>query len=142
MAQDLKGEIKRLQSNAIQKRITQRALASLHTEVENRIFVKGLDSNGRRIGRYSEAYQKTRARKNYPPSNKVILQAENAMVNDFKFGVAANGNYASGFTFQNNFDKSKWVESTYDKDIFALSQDEEKRAFELIMVQLKKFLNG
>ena len=119
--------------------LNQRVFNTIHIEVEQRIFDKGQDSDGRQIGTYSPGYKKERARKNYPSSSKVILQATNQMVNDFKFLVLKSGKeYGSGFSNMINFKKSEWVEDTYKKAIFKLTNKENKRIEEVMDKELEK----
>lgn len=138
----LRDHIKKLSSKVLKKRVHERVFQTVHVMTEKRIFKKGLDANNRQIGVYSEGYLKTRKRKNYPGGKRVILQAENQMVNDYRFGIDSKGNYVSGFANSINFLKSFWVEGTYDTSIFELTQDEEKQMEILLDKELKKYLNG
>jgi len=107
----------------------------------DRIFVQGKDADNTEIGTYSPGYLKTRIRKNYPSSNKVILQAERQMVNDWS---VINTEEALGLGFKNQFnaDKSGWVEETYDKPIFKHTQDELDTLQKLLDKEVKRILNG
>lgn len=136
--------IRRLKVANVHSKVTQRVLQSVHTDTDRRIFRDGIDANSKLIGVYSKSYQKTRRREGYPISRKVILQATSLMVNDYKFLVLQDGNYGSGFSNTKNFDKSEWVEGTYDykKDgIFGLTQSEDKSIDIRMEKELTKFLN-
>jgi len=138
---DLKNLINRLSVKSIRNKITQRVLQAVHVMTDQRIFRDGIDANGRLIGTYTTEYQKTRRRKSYPISRKVILQATSQMVNDYKLLVFPSNNYGSGFSNSKNYDKSIWVENTYNKDIFKLTQSEEKKMSDLMDKELEKLLN-
>lgn len=107
----------------------------------DRIFAQGKDADNNQIGTYSAGYLKTRIRKNYPPSTKVILQAERQMVNDWS---VINTQEALGLGFKNQFnaDKSGFVEETYGKPIFKHTKDELNILQKLLDKEIKKALNG
>ena len=65
----------------------------------DRIFTQGKDASNNDIGTYSIGYMKQRARMNYPPSNKVILQATRQMTNDWSVISAGN---VLGLGFKNS----------------------------------------
>lgn len=132
--------IKRTSAKQIRSKVTQRVLQTIHTMTEKRIFQQGIDANSQLIGVYSPEYRKERARKNYPISTKVILQATSQMVNDYKFLVLPQNKYGSGFSNMINFKKSEWVEDTYNKKIFALTNNENKEIEKLLDKQLDKIL--
>lgn len=106
-------------------KVERTAATTVHAAMAKRIFIDGKDSKNQQIGVYSTGYQKTRRRRNYPNSNKVILQATRRMVNDWVL-IVQDDVIASGFNFAENFDKSIWVEETYGKDIFSLTPQEFK----------------
>lgn len=139
----LENLIRRTKGAAINELVLKRVLLSVHNDIEKRIFVSGHDAKGSRIGVYSEAYQKTRRREGYPPSRKVILQATNQMVNDWTL-VNLGDHFGSGFNNSLNFDKSLWVEDTYDyqKDgIFGMTKKEEASISVKMEKELSKLLN-
>ena len=133
--------IKNSSAAVIRKRVTERVLQTVHVETEKRIFDQGKAAKNQRIGTYSKAYQKTRRRRGYQETRKVVLQAENDMRNDYKFLVLGDNSYGSGFTFDVNYNKSKWVEKTYKKPIFVLTDSEEKLISKLIDKEIEKLLN-
>ncbi len=140
-AQDLNNLIKKTKALNLRDKVIRRVLQTVHVMTDQRIFRDGIDANGKLIGTYSEGYQKTRRRKNYPISRKVILQATSQMVNDYKFLVLPDGNFGSGFSNTKNFDKSFWVEDTYDKPIFELTDSEDKKLEILLEKEMDKFLS-
>jgi hypothetical protein len=140
-ANDLNNLIKKTKVLNLRDKVIRRVLQTVHVMTDQRIFRDGIDANGKLIGTYSASYQKTRRRKNYPISKKVILQATSQMVNDYKFLVLADGNYGSGFSNTKNFDKSFWVEDTYDKSIFELTDSEDKKMEVLLEREMSKFLS-
>jgi len=124
----------------LRDKVLRRVLETVHVMTDQRIFRDGIDANGKLIGTYSTSYQKTRRRENYPMSRKVILQATSQMVNDYKFLVLPDGNYGSGFSNDANYDKSIWVEKTYKKPIFELTDSEDKKMEVLLEKELSKYL--
>ena len=116
------------------------AVAMLQKTSE-RIFTEGKAANDASIGRYSTGYIKTRKKKGYSNSSKVILQAERQMVNDW--GVISNGKVLGlGFKNQHNADKSGWVEETYNKAIFSHTANELALIDQLLNEGVNKILNG
>jgi hypothetical protein len=107
------------------------ALEAVHEKVKSRIFDDGLAADGSQIGQYSEGYLAQRRKKGLGGSSKVIFQFTGAMKKDFVL-LNQGGDYGSGFNNQENGDKSFWVESTYDKEVFQLTNEEEASLIELI----------
>jgi hypothetical protein len=132
--------VKRTRLKFWHDKVTQRVLATVHVMTDQRIFRDGIDTNGQLIGVYSPEYQKQRRRENYPTSRKVILQATSQMANDYKFLVLPGNNYGSGFSNNFNFNKSIWVEQTYNKSIFALTKSEEKKLEKMLDKEISKLL--
>ena len=112
---------------------------SMLAATADRIFSQGKDATESEIGTYSKGYLKTRARKNYPSSTKVILQATRQMVNDWHV-INNDKELGLGFINQTNADKSGWVESTYGKDIFKHSKKELTLLNKLLDKEIKKIL--
>lgn len=108
---------------------------TLHQQVTQRIFDQGLDARDAQIGEYSEEYIKRRVKKGLGASPKVILQFTGQMRNDFVF-IQDQERQGSGFLNQANADKSKWVEETYNKVIFDLTEKEERLLSELIEAKI------
>ena len=137
---NLENLIKRTRTKQLNDFVTQRSLQTIHTQIDQRIFRDGIDANGQLIGTYSQEYQKTRRRKHYPISRKVILQATSQMVNDFKFLVLQGNKYGSGFSNIINFKKSELVENTYGKRIFELTNSEDKKLSVILEKEMSKYL--
>lgn len=139
-ANKLKGLIKKLDILAKTDKIERRVFQTMLGVTSERIFSKGLDANNSEIGKYSKGYIKTRAKNNLGTSSKVILQFKGTMVNDFSLIVDGN-TYGLGFKNTLNADKSRWVEDTYDKEIFKHTQEEEQLVNDLFVQEVKKVLN-
>ena len=137
------------------KRMELSVASSMLTATADRIFTKGLDAKGSPIGTYSKGYMKTRIKKNYPSSTKVILQADGQMVSDWS---VINEGDDLGLGFKNNariapkegkkkksvsnLEKSEYVEATYGKPIFEHTSNELKSLNDLLNKEVKKILNG
>lgn len=115
-------------------------LLTIHQQVVKRIFEDGQDASGNQIGTYSLGYIRTRERKGLGGDDKVILEFTGQMRNDFLL-VEDRGRYGSGFNNSANFDKSKWVEETYDKEIFNLTIDEQDLLIDILNKKLYDTLN-
>ena len=122
MAGPLDKELKRLRAlkgNAIDREVALKMLGV----TTDRIFTLGKDANNSNIGTYSEGYIKTRKRKGKGSSSKVTLQFTQQMRNDFSV-VQSGKNLGLGFKNSKNADKSRFVEDTYNKEIFGHTPQE------------------
>ena len=137
---EIRKEINKL-NEILDGSMDKRVLLTLHQQVTTRIFDEGKDANESQIGEYSRPYIKTRVKKGLGGSPKVILEFTGQMRNDFLL-LEEGDDFASGFTNTANGDKSYWVEDTYNKEIFKLSNNEEQLLENLYNVELKRTLNG
>ena len=119
-----------------------KVLITVHQQVTTRAFDAGKDANNTDIGEYSDKYIKTRQKKGLGTSRKVVLEFSGQMRNDFLLKNQGSNVWTSGFSNEANFDKSEFVEETYKKEIFKLSNNEEKLIDELISNETKRILNG
>ncbi|WP_418894230.1 hypothetical protein [Limibacterium fermenti] len=71
-----------------------------------------------------------RPRYNRTSDTKVVASLTREMENDMKV-ITGEKEVFIGFTDSHNYDKSQWVERTYDKDIWSLTVDEEAKTDEL-----------
>ena len=113
------------------------AILTLHQQITRRIFDEGKDAKGSQIGTYSQGYMRARRKKGFGGSRKVVLEFTGQMRNDFSV-IEVDGNLASGFKNDFNGKKSYWVETTYGKDIFLLTESEVKLLEDLIDKELQK----
>jgi hypothetical protein len=110
---------------------------------KKRIFSEGKDAQGQKIGTYGtkpiSISKKNQARqtgktyfaggyaeyKNAIGKNPGFVNLRNTDQMMMDLGLIKNGaNFAFGFQNDLNGDKSKWMDSKYDKDIFNVSQAE------------------
>lgn len=131
--------IKQLNELITTDKVERKVFSSVHASISNRIFGGGKDERGSNIGTYSSAYIKTRIKKNWGSSRKVILQLTGQMKNDFSL-IRDGSDLASGFKNDKNGQKSRWVEETYNKEIFTASKQEEDLANELYAGELDKLI--
>lgn len=103
---------------------------------KQRIFVNGLDSNGSKIGTYSKKYGEYKSKLGRNPGY-VNLVNTGQMQSDY--GLIVNGD-TYGFGFQNteNSNKSEWVQETYKKEIFELSDSELDIYMDVYLDELNK----
>lgn len=152
-AHDLSELIKKTTALNLRDKVLRRVLQTVHVMTDKRIFKTGMDALGKLLGIYSKGYQRTRRkgilyvkkgvkkRNTYPGITKINLQATSQMANDYKFLVLPDGNYGSGFSNTKNYDKSFWVEDTYDVPIFELTDAEDKKMEVLLEKETSKFLS-
>lgn len=97
-----------------------------------RIHGQGLASNGGLIGNYSPGYLGYRERKaNRGGDPKVIVSLTRQLENDWSV-IATNKGYGIGFLNELNFNKSQWVQETYQKRIFDMTTGEKEYALKRI----------
>lgn len=126
-----------------------------------RIFERGQDSNGSKIGTYStnpiSISKKSQARqtgKTYFPGgyaqyktavgkNPGFVNLRNTDQMMMDYGIVQNGR-TFGFGFQNeeNANKSQWMQEKYDKDIFMLADNELDVLADVLVKNLDKELAG
>lgn len=96
----------------------------------------GVFTRGKKEGQPRPIYNRT-------DDTKVIGSLTRQMENDFKVVHTQSGNYGMGFTNEENFLKSQYLEKTYNKKIYNLTEQEliqsREVAKSLLQEQLKKF---
>lgn len=116
-------------------------------EMRTRIHEQGKDSSGSEIGSYSPQYMRVRTDKlppqftrgakkgqtrpkfNRTANTKVVASLTRQMENDMTAGpIKTTDGYGIGFRNPDNYDKSQFVENTYGKKIFSLTQEEKQKA--------------
>lgn len=105
-----------------------------------RIHIEGEDSSGNQIGTYSKGYLRTRAKANRKEGSKVVISLTRQLENAWTVEATPKG-YGIGFLNQHNYDKSQWVEATYKKPIFELTQKEREYAVDYISDLVKEKLS-
>lgn len=157
MANEYTAIIQKIQEATQSDRILRGALTTVLAIHKPRIFEKGLDAKGGKIGTYSKK----------PISIAANRQARNTGQTYFKTGydqyktaIGKNPGYVNlrntdqmssdyglqgsgmsyGFGFQNseNYNKSQWMESKYDKDIFDVSDQEVNVLADSLVYSLKQ----
>lgn len=119
-------------------KVERSVFSSVHAKITDRIFNEGKSESGQ-IGTYSTEYIKRRVKNNWGSSRKVILQFTGQMKNDFSL-IKDGNDWGSGFKNRKNGDKSRWVEETYDKDIFTATREEQKLAEKLYATECKRII--
>jgi len=119
--------------------------------VKVRIHQDGIATNGGQIGTYSEGYMKVRTgdfrsplisrgvnkggqrpRYNRTNDTKVVVSLTRQMENDWSIQPTDEG-YGLGYNNPDNFKKVGYVENTYNKKIFSLTEAEKKLAVEIAL---------
>ena len=108
--------------------------------LHQRIHVDGEDADGKPIGRYTNAYMKTRAKKNRTADTKVIVSLTRQLENDYAV-IATDRGWGIGFLNSHNADKAGWVEETYKRKIFELSPAELQIAVSRVQELINTELN-
>jgi hypothetical protein len=105
-------------------------------ELKKRVHVEGKDSSGNQIGTYSAPYMvlrtgaykkadKVRPKYNRTADTKVIASLTRQMENDLSVIPVGKG-YGIGYNNPLNYQKSQWVEQTYKKRIWGLTEGEKQ----------------
>jgi len=114
---------------------------NVFAEMKQRIHKSGLDSSGAPIGDYSRGYMYTRVKNNRGTSTKVIISLTRQMENDMKV-IATDKGYGIGYSNPDDFDKVAYVENTYGKKIFDLTQKEKEIVKNTATEFIKNLQNG
>lgn len=114
---------------------------NVFAEMKQRIHKSGLDSSGAPIGDYSRGYLYTRVKNNRGTSTKVIISLTRQMENDMKV-IATDKGYGIGYSNPDDFDKVAYVENTYGKKIFDLTQAEKNIVKDTATEFIKNLQNG
>jgi hypothetical protein len=145
-------------NNAIQSERTMRiAVSSVLARHKPRIFEKGLDGSGAKIGTYktnpisiSKKNQAKQTGKTYFKGGYaeyksdigknpgfVNLRNTDQMMNDYGL-VLSGGKFGLGFQNNTNYDKSQWMQDKYDKSIFDHTQDELDLLADVLTAEINK----
>ena len=155
---ELTGFINRLNEFVQSDRNIRTALTTVMAIHKPRIFAQGFDSKGVKIGTYgtkpisiSKKQQARNTGKTYFKGGYseykravgrnpgfVVLRNTDQMYGDYGI-VGSPPNYGFGFQNTENYNKSQWMEAKYKKEIFSLSNNEEKILADVLVDQLNKF---
>lgn len=133
--------IERLPQPANADKMLRTIAQNVFAEMKQRIHKSGLDSSGAPIGDYSRGYMYTRVKNNRGTSTKVIISLTRQMENDMKI-IATEKGYGIGYSNSDNFDKVGYVEHTYGKPIFELTEKEKQIVKETATEFVNNSLNG
>lgn len=105
-------------------------------------------SRGKNKGKTKDAGTFTRGKKKGQPrpqynrtsDTTVVASLTRQMENDFKV-VATDAGYGLGFSNEDNFKKSQYVEATYKQKIFDLTAAETELAVQIATAEFVKFFN-
>ncbi len=107
----------------VEEMLRKMALASV-AMIKDRVHGQGLDSDNQSIGEYEDPYLTVRQKKfNRTADTKVILSLTGQMENDLSV-IATERGYGVGYKNDFNFQKSKWNEDHFGKDIFSHPDNE------------------
>lgn len=140
------------------ERVMVATLSTVLSVQKARIFQKGRDANGGKIGDYSSKpisiSRKNQSRntgKTYFPggykeyhgligkgSSTVVLRNTDQMMMDYGVKILGRNEYGLGFDNQFNFDKSNWNEERFDKEIFAESSEDERTFDRVFQYELNR----
>lgn len=122
--------------------MTRLQATTLMAMMRQRIHVDGKDSNGAQIGTYTPAYIKYARKKNHRGTDdKVILSLTRSMEDSYEMSPIENG-YAIGFNTQENMQKARWCEDTYQKPIFAPTAEEKATVIEIANDYIAKHIKS
>lgn len=145
-------------NNAIRsERVMRIAISSVLAIHKPRIFEKGLDGNDTKIGTYStnpisisrknQARQtgKTYFKSGYAEYKKEIgknpgyvnLRNTDQMMQDYGLRISG-GNFGLGFQNELNYNKSQWMQTKYNKDIFDHDDNELKVLADVLTFEVQR----
>lgn len=126
-----------------QQNLLRTIAVSMLPVVHDRIHVQGLDANGSPIGTYSPGYLKRRNKLGRGSDPKVILTLTRDMETDFASGlIATEKGYGLGFKKVTNYEKSQYVEATYNKKIYGLTPSEKDTVLEIAKEEVQRALSS
>lgn len=106
-----------------------------------RIHTDGQASDGGQIGIYSKGYLAVREKKYKRGGDpKVIISLTRQLENDWS-AIATERGYGIGFLKLLNYNKSQWVQETYNKKIFKMTVAEHQYAIDYINDLAKRIAN-
>ena len=96
----------------------------------------------RNVGVFTKGEHKGEARPrfNRTSDTKVVVSLTGQTENDFSV-QEIEGGYGLGFSNDHNFNKAQWVEETYKKQIYALTQGEKVLVIEVASTYMNNSLN-
>lgn len=113
---------------------------SLMAVMKDRIHVQGKDSNGTPIGTYTPAYIKyTRQKEGRGVDNKVILSLTRQLESGYQLEQIPNG-YAITLRSNEDMQKARWCEETYNKPIFTPTAEERAMVMQIADDYIAKHL--
>lgn len=145
VADEITGLVRRINEAIRDDKNIRMALSTTLAEHKTRIFEKGLDAKDSKIGTYSTTPASISKKNQAKNTGKtyfkfgyseyksaigrnpgfVILRNTDQMMSDYAI-QGSSGDYGFGFQNQANADKSGYVEEHFDKQVFALSEKEQK----------------
>jgi hypothetical protein len=157
VANELINTINKLNDAIRSDRLNRTALTTVLALEKKRIFEEGKDSNGGQIGTYgtkpisiSKKNQARNTGKTYFPGgyseyksaigkNPGYVNLRNTDQMRMDFGILKNGqSWGLGFQNGENFNKSNWMESKYDKDIFQITESETNTLADVLVLGLNQ----
>ena len=149
----------KLSALADKDKVMRTVATGMLTAVSLRIHADGVATDGGQIGTYSEGYMKVRTgnfrtpeisrgkkkgevrpRYNRTNDTKVVISLTRQMEDDFSIQPTQEG-YGLGYNNPDNFKKVAYVEHTYNKKIFALTENEKKVAVEIALDAVKEIID-
>lgn len=110
--------------------------------VRHRIHQEGRGADGNRIGTYSPEYMKYRLAHGRTSDNMVVSSLTTQQENDFSVQPTDSGQWGLGYTNNYDYAKARFVENTYKKPIFSLTQEEETKSIEAAEDYVERVING
>jgi len=141
VASSIIGELKSIANSNGEARDQMLRTIALDTvaQMKQRIHVDGLNSDGKPLGEYTNAYMRIREDNNRGSSRKVIFSLTRQMESDFNIvgGSGASG-YSLGFKNPDNADKAEWLQ---DKPKFGKTYAPTEAEVAHMVVVAEQFIN-
>lgn len=111
--------------------MTRLQAVSLMAVMKDRIHVQGKDSNGTQIGTYTPAYVKyARKKAGRGSDDKVIISLTRQLESGYQLEPIEHG-WAICLRTQEDMQKARWCEETYEKPIFAPTEEEKAMVIQI-----------
>lgn len=157
MANELINTINKLNEAIFSDRVNRTALTTVLALEKKRIFENGQDSNGGQIGTYGtkpiSISKKNQARntgqtyfkggyseyKTAIGKNPGFVNLRNTDQMRMDYGILKNGqSWGLGFQNAENYNKSQWMQTKYDKDIFQITEAETNTLADVLVAGLNQ----
>lgn len=132
-------DLEALLNDVLKKEVTFQVANGMLAPVKERIHSEGKAGDGSEIGQYKNTYLNYRLKQNRTSDTKIILSLTRQMENDFSVQAVGQNAYGLGYNNEENYNKAKYNDKRWNKEIFVLTKEEEEKA---VQIAKKAFLDA